>query len=82
MSMDPMLPRTLGPPPRLAGSLERRPGVAVTACTHDDVPADEAGVAAHWSEGRRLARAVRQELVTGGQGDIMACSGRREAELD
>ncbi|MGX5653621.1 hypothetical protein ACWKWC_02470 [Geodermatophilus nigrescens] len=85
MSMDPVAPLTLGLSSDLAAALERWSdawGPLSRAYIYDGVPVDEAAEAAHWSEGRRLARAVKQDLVHRGRAEITVYFDGREVELN
>ena len=76
-------PLRLGLSAQLADELEQWSdawGPLSRAYIYDDVPVDEAGEAAHWAEGERLARAVKQELVERGRGDITVYFGGLEVE--
>ena len=82
--MDRVSPRTLGLSSHLAEALTRWSddwAPLSRAYIYDDVPVDGAAEAAHWAEGRRLAHAVKQELVDRGRADITVYFDGRKIEL-
>lgn len=84
-SMERVDPLRLGLSGQLGDELQRWSeawGPLSLTYIYDDVPVDVAGEAAHRAEGARLARAVKQELLERGRGDITVYFGGHEVEPD